>query len=96
MPHEEIRIPNQAASWPIAPLDAVLWVPLAARLLLGATPVGRVIQAATLGAYAASALRDWHSRRGIRRIDFAGRGSGPGPFGPPLALHAISHMRRVR
>jgi hypothetical protein len=71
MPHEEIRIPNQAASWPIAPLDAVLWVPLAARLLLGATPVGRVIQAATLGAYAASALRDWRSRRGIRPIDFA-------------------------
>jgi len=28
------------------------------------------VQAAVLGAYLASAARDWHDRRGIRRIDF--------------------------
>jgi hypothetical protein len=88
MPHDEIRIPNRAASWPIAPLDAVLWAPLAVRLLLGATPVGRVIQAATLGAYAASALRDWHSRRGIRRIDFV-REFGADPRRPHPMPHAL-------
>jgi hypothetical protein len=38
--------------------------------LLGATPVGRAVQAAVIGAYLGSALRDWRDRQGIRRIDF--------------------------
>ena len=67
---EEIRIANAATYWPIAPTDAVLAIPLAARLLLGATPLGRVVQAAAYGAYAASALQDWVARRGVRKIDF--------------------------
>jgi hypothetical protein len=67
---DEIRIANAATYWPIAPADVVLAVPLAARLLLGATPLGRVVQAAAYGAYAASALQDWAARRGVRKIDF--------------------------
>ena len=69
-PTEEIRIANAATYWPVAPTDVVLAVPLAARLLLGATPVGRLVQAAAFGAYAASALQDWVDRRGVRKIDF--------------------------
>jgi hypothetical protein len=41
-----------------------------ARVLLGATPVGRVMQGVLLGAYLGCALRDWHDRRGIRKIAF--------------------------
>ena len=67
---EDIRIANAATYWPIAPTDVVLAVPLAARILLGATPIGRVVQAAAFGAYAASALQDWVARRGVRKIDF--------------------------
>jgi Protein of unknown function (DUF3810) len=67
---DEVRIANAATYWPIAPTDVVLAVPLAARLLLGATPIGRVVQAAAYGAYAASALQDWMARRGVRKIDF--------------------------
>jgi hypothetical protein len=66
----EVRIANAATYWPIAPTDVVLAVPIAARLLLGATPVGRVLQAAAYGAYAASAVQDWAARRGVRKIDF--------------------------
>jgi hypothetical protein len=66
----EVRIANAATYWPVAPTDVVLAVPLAARLLLGATPVGRVVQAAAYGAYAASAIQDWAARRGVRKIDF--------------------------
>jgi hypothetical protein len=69
-PTDEIRIANAATYWPIAPTDVVLAVPIAARLLLGATPAGRVLQAAAYGAYAASALQDWAARRGVRKIDF--------------------------
>jgi hypothetical protein len=74
-PHEptstsEVRIANAATYWPLAPTDVVLAVPIAARLLLGATPVGRVVQAAAYGAYAASAIQDWAARRGVRKIDF--------------------------
>ena len=54
----------------MAPLDLVVAAPLVARVLFGASPIGRVVQAATLGVYLASALRDWHDRRGIRKIDF--------------------------
>jgi uncharacterized protein DUF3810 len=67
---EEIRISNTATYWPVAPIDVVVGVPLVARLLLGATPVGRVVQAAAVGAYLGSAIRDWRDRKGIRQIDF--------------------------
>jgi hypothetical protein len=67
---EEIRISNKATYWPVAPIDLVVWAPLVARLLLGATPVGRVVQAAVLGAYLGSAIRDWRDRQGIRQIHF--------------------------
>ena len=67
---EEIRIANAATYWPFAPTDVVLAAPLAVRLLLGASPVGRVVQAAAFGAYVGSALQDWAARRGVRKIDF--------------------------
>jgi hypothetical protein len=69
-PAEEIRISNRATYWPVAPLDLVIGAPLVARVLLGATPVGRVLQGALLGAYLGCALRDWHDRRGVRKIAF--------------------------
>ena len=69
-PTEEIRIANRATYWPVAPLDLVVGAPLVARVLLGATPVGRVMQGVLLGAYLGCALRDWHDRRGIRKIAF--------------------------
>ena len=67
---DEVRISNAATYWPVAPTDVVLAVPLAARLLLGATPVGRAVQAVALGAYLGCALQDWYARRGVRKIDF--------------------------
>jgi hypothetical protein len=67
---DEIRISNAATYWPVAPTDVVLAVPLAARLLLGATPVGRAVQLAALGAYFGCALQDWYARLGVRKIDF--------------------------
>jgi hypothetical protein len=67
---EEIRIPNQATYSPIALTDLAIAAPLVSRLLLGATLPGRMLQAAALGAYAASALTDWFVRQGVRRIDF--------------------------
>lgn len=67
---DDIRISNRATYWPMAPLDLVVATSLVARVLLGATPVGRVVQGVVLSAYLASALRDWHDRRGIRKIAF--------------------------
>jgi hypothetical protein len=67
---DEVRIANSATYWPVAPSDVVLAVPLAARILLGATPVGRVVQAAAFGAYIGCALQDWYARLGVRKIDF--------------------------
>jgi hypothetical protein len=67
---DEIRIANAATYWPVAPTDVVLAVPLAARLLLGATPLGRVVQVAAFGAYFGCALQDWYARLGVRKIDF--------------------------
>ncbi len=67
---DEVKISNEATYWPVAPIDVVLAAPLVARLLLGATPQGRLVQAAALGAYLGSALEDWIARRGIRKIDF--------------------------
>src|SRR3712207_6225819 len=67
---EQVRISNAATYWPIAPSDVVLAVPLAARLLLGASPAGQVVQAAAIGAYLGCALQDWYARLGVRKIDF--------------------------
>ena len=55
---------------PIAPSDVVLAVPIAARILLGATPIGRAVQFAAFAAYAGSALQDWFDRLGVQKIDF--------------------------
>lgn len=67
----EIRVSNRATRWPVSPIDVVMAGPLVARLLFGATPIGRAVQAVSLGLYLASAARDWRDRRGIRKIDFA-------------------------
>jgi hypothetical protein len=67
---EKVKISNEATYWPVAPIDVVLTAPLVARLLLGATLPGRLVQAAALGAYLGNALQDWRARRGIRKIDF--------------------------
>jgi hypothetical protein len=67
---ERIRIPNDATYTPVALSDLVVAAPLASRLLLGATLPGRVIQAAALGLYAGSVLKDWSARQGMRRVDF--------------------------
>src|SRR4051812_30194095 len=67
---DEIRIANAATYWPVAPTDVVLALPLAARILLGASPVGRVVQAAAFGAYLGTALQDWIARQGMRKIEF--------------------------
>jgi hypothetical protein len=48
----------------------VFAAPIATRLLLGASPLGSLVLAVSLGAYLGSALRDWRDRRPIRRIDF--------------------------
>ena len=69
-PVDEIRIANDATYWPVAPMDLLVAAPLVARLLFRASPIGRVVQAVTLGAYLGSVARDWHTRRKIRRIVF--------------------------
>ena len=86
---DEIRISNRATYWPIAPIDLVVGVPLVVRALWGVTPLGRVVQAAVLGAYLGSALRDWRDRRGIRKIDFRRE------FGADLH-HLVPMPREVR
>jgi hypothetical protein len=86
---DEIRISNRATYWPIAPIDLVVGVPLVVRALWGVTPLGRVVQAAVLGAYLGSALRDWRDRRGIRRIDFRRE------FGADLH-HLVPMPREIR
>ena len=70
VPVDEIRIANRATYWPVAPMDLLVAAPLVARLLFRASPIGRVVQAVTLGAYLGSVARDWHARRKIRRIVF--------------------------
>src|SRR5918911_2656961 len=67
---EKVKISNEATYWPVAPIDLVITAPLVARILLGATPPGRLLQAAALGAYLGNALQDWRARQGIRKIDF--------------------------
>lgn len=67
---ENIRIPNDATYSPISLTDVAVAAPIAARLLLGATLPGRVVQAAALGLYAGSVAKDWNARKGVRRVDF--------------------------
>ena len=84
---ERIRVPNLATYLPIAPSDLLLAVPVAARVLLGATPAGRALQAAALGVYAGSAAIDWAVRADARRVDFEGV-FGVDPLSPPPASDA--------
>ncbi len=86
---DEIRISNRATYWPVAPIDLVVGVPLVVRALWGVTPLGRLVQAAVLGAYLGSALRDWRDRRGIRKIDFRRE------FGADLH-HLVPMPREIR
>ena len=67
---ETIRIPNLATESPIALSDVIVAAPLASRLFLGVSPVGRALQTAAIGWYASSAVVDWIERKGIRKIDF--------------------------
>lgn len=67
---ETVRIRNDATYSPIALTDLALAAPLLSRILLGATPVGRAVQAAALAVYAGSAVQDWQARRGVRKVDF--------------------------
>jgi hypothetical protein len=69
-PVDEIRIANRATYWPVAPIDLLVAAPLVVRILFRASPIGRVVQAVTLGAYLGSVARDWRDRRKIRRIAF--------------------------
>ena len=69
-PADEVRIANRATYWPVAPMDLLVAAPLVARFLFRASPIGRVVQAVTLGAYLGSVARDWRDRRKIRRIPF--------------------------
>jgi len=86
---DEIRISNRATYWPVAPLDVLLSAPLVTRALLGATPVGRLVQGVALGLYFGCALQDWSDRRGIRKIAFRRE------FGADLH-HAVSMPRETR
>lgn len=67
---DRIRIPNDATYTPVSLTDLVMVAPLASRILLGATLPGRVVQAAALGMYAGSVVKDWSARQGVRRVDF--------------------------
>ena len=67
---EKVHIPGDATYSPIALTDLLIAAPLASRLLLGATLPGRILQAAALGAYAGSSVKDWIARRDVRRVDF--------------------------
>lgn len=81
---DRLRIPNLATYLPIAPSDLILAAPVAARILFGASPAGRVVQAAALGIYAGSAAIDWAVRADARRVDF-GEVYGLDPLAPPAA-----------
>lgn len=85
---EEIRIPNDATYAPIALSDIMLAAPLASRILLGVSPVGRALQLAALGLYAGSALRDWVERQGVRPIDFRAEFGADGKHLRPLSREA--------
>ncbi len=84
---ERLRIPNLATYLPIAPSDMLVTAPIAARVLLGATPAGRALQAAAFGIYAGSAALDWAVRADAKRIDLEGV-FGVDPLRPPAASDA--------
>lgn len=67
---ETIRIPNLAAEAPVSLTDVIVAAPLVSRLLLRASPAGRLVQGAALGLYGASVATDWVLRLGVRKIDF--------------------------
>jgi hypothetical protein len=46
---QEVRISNSATYWPVAPIDLVVAAPIAARILVGAGPVGTLLQGVVLG-----------------------------------------------
>jgi hypothetical protein len=69
---ERIEIPGDATYSPVALTDILVAAPFASRVLLGATLPGRVLQAAALGYYAGSSVKDLLSRHGVRRVDFIG------------------------
>ena len=69
---EEIRTANRATYWPVAPIDLVVVAPLVAQLILRASPAGQIVQAAAIGAYLGSALRDWRDRKGSGGSTFVG------------------------
>ena len=81
---DRLRIPNIATYLPIAPSDLLLAAPVAARILFGASPAGRVLQAAAIGVYAGSAAIDWAIRTDARRVDFQDA-FGFDPLSPPPA-----------
>src|SRR5262249_44279733 len=66
----EIRISNRATYWTVAPLDMLVVAPLVGRLLLGATPLGRLVQGVGLGMSLGRGLRAGSARRGGRRTAF--------------------------
>jgi len=67
---DDIHIPNDATYAPFSLTDIVATAPVASRLILGATLPGRVLSAAALGIYTASAAKDWVKRLDMRWIDF--------------------------
>lgn len=81
---EKLRIPNLATYLPIAPSDLVMAAPIAARVLFGASPAGRVLQVGALATYAGSAAIDWAVRADAKRVDFEGT-FGIDPLNPPEA-----------
>ncbi len=81
---DEIRIPNDATYAPFSLTDVIATAPLATRILLGATLPGRILSAAALGVYGASALKDGSHRRHVRWIDFEVE------FGADV--HTLEHM----
>ena len=86
---DEIRIENRATYWPVAPVDLLVAAPLVAKLLFRASPIGRIVQAVTLGAYLGSVARDWRDRRKVLRIAFLRE------FGADLR-HLVPMPREVR
>ena len=67
---DDVRIANAATYWPVAPSDLLLGIPIAARILVGASPLGTALQVATFGAYFGCAIQDWYARLGVKKIDF--------------------------
>ena len=92
----EVRISNRATYWPVAPIDLVVGAPILARLLVGTSPVGTLLQATVLGMYAGSALRDWRERQAVQRIDFRREFGADVDHLVPMPRQAyVSHVHRL-